>query len=1054
MNVAFSPPSLMQPDIGGPYPGLRPFQESEAAYFYGREAQVKEIIARLRQTQFVAVLGGSGSGKSSLVLAGAIPELRSYALAPAGDFWIPVFSTPGTNHVAESTPLARVASRFCGVLNELSEPQSSRRREECVKLLRNPDGFAEIVDKFGTELADTAGVDPRRANFLLLIDQFEEVFHPSNRDTPDRDALVERVLDNFRHPHPRVFLIITMRTEHLSECAKYLELPDAINKASYLVRRLDVKQLREAIEKPAQRYLQIRMRREQQERRRGTSPSALLPESSRIDADVLERLLRDSGTLSGNPDHLPLLQHLLFRIWEAASARVLKTGLALPDRIVAADLSGAVQAAPAEAALRSLPSGTNCLEECLENWARRLYRECPNKMPIARVFKALAFKEPNTGTYTQQRAAFNELVTMTGLSDEQDLRRLLEPWLTPHGYLFWDADNCAVKVAHESFIRGWSEFRLWIDEEDEVFEEYVRLLEECRHWSGHGGPLDASRLRRLKEVGLKAALDDPRATERLDRLLALHRDGHRLRRQIPRVPEFLAFSRKAVNRSRRSKQLGIVLGVGFLVVGVLLGVEIQLARKERAWRDAYGHATETLFASDYQFGTVDDAQLPLRNLLTSSWERATADGIFFPGFMRFLARVTWRGERVDSLERTRILAETRGGQALRSMLGWLIWPVSDERVGLPSTAPERHLCAKPWRSVPDAGPSQERLPDGPVWFYGRTGAEKVGLAITEPNDNAPLQIFPARLGENDACELGNFILALPPGSTTRVAMDADLWYLLVATSRGDPKALTQQDTVQLSEIVWPLGDQADAQAQVRGSINSADLAKRIWNEQSRVVRLPSVRRQQANATDLYIADGTVRLFSLAPRPLAEGVSGPSWRRVKKLKRDSGCADLWKKLKRDALKRKRTARAADQPGRDEDTKSRMLEEPAESICVLLTMTSEPRRRSLLSVYRVIPGMPVENKRMPVLPPTDFGDGEFGEVLVGTNESDGWIAARIKGHADQWVTTPWKVDTWKTMACGVFRPGKVQENQERYKAPFELVAATSPTASDLCSAASSN
>ena len=72
-----------------PYPGLRPFLDFEAALLFGRERQVREVIEHLRQTQFVAVLGGSGSGKSSLIHAGVMPELRSYGIPGAGDLWLP-----------------------------------------------------------------------------------------------------------------------------------------------------------------------------------------------------------------------------------------------------------------------------------------------------------------------------------------------------------------------------------------------------------------------------------------------------------------------------------------------------------------------------------------------------------------------------------------------------------------------------------------------------------------------------------------------------------------------------------------------------------------------------------------------------------------------------------------------------------------------------------------------------------------------------------------------------------------------------------------------------
>src|SRR5215471_6661775 len=209
---------------GSPYPGLRPFQEFESAYFYGRQSQVAQIIERLQHAQFVAVIGGSGSGKSSLILAGVVPRLRTFALNDAGDFWVPVIATPGTNHAGNESPLTRLASKFCAVLKRLDGQEQSRRLEDCVDLLRKSNGFGLMVAKYSPDLADAQGLDPSSANFLLVIDQFEELFHPSNHEQADCEALVNRVLDNVhdREAHARVFVVITMRSEYLSCCAQYL----------------------------------------------------------------------------------------------------------------------------------------------------------------------------------------------------------------------------------------------------------------------------------------------------------------------------------------------------------------------------------------------------------------------------------------------------------------------------------------------------------------------------------------------------------------------------------------------------------------------------------------------------------------------------------------------------------------------------------------------------------------------------------------------------------------------------------------------------------------
>ena len=84
-------------EVRSPFPGLRPFLDTESSIFFGRESQVQQVIEHLRATRFIALLGGSGSGKSSLIRAGVLPTLRGYGIREAGDFWVPVLCTPGTN---------------------------------------------------------------------------------------------------------------------------------------------------------------------------------------------------------------------------------------------------------------------------------------------------------------------------------------------------------------------------------------------------------------------------------------------------------------------------------------------------------------------------------------------------------------------------------------------------------------------------------------------------------------------------------------------------------------------------------------------------------------------------------------------------------------------------------------------------------------------------------------------------------------------------------------------------------------------------------------------
>ena len=81
---------------GSPYPGIRPFRRDEAHLFFGRDRQIDAMLLRLHRSQFLAVVGTSGSGKSSLVRAGMIPELEAGRLGTTGSDWQVADLRPGT----------------------------------------------------------------------------------------------------------------------------------------------------------------------------------------------------------------------------------------------------------------------------------------------------------------------------------------------------------------------------------------------------------------------------------------------------------------------------------------------------------------------------------------------------------------------------------------------------------------------------------------------------------------------------------------------------------------------------------------------------------------------------------------------------------------------------------------------------------------------------------------------------------------------------------------------------------------------------------------------
>ena len=146
-----------------PYPGLRPFQEDEAHLFFGREAQIEDMLARLEDRRFLAVVGTSGCGKSSLVRAGLIPALEQGFLSEALPNWRMAVMRPG------STPFDNLTTTLLSEAALGPERQSATQAAALLQatLRRGPVGLVEAVAESHL---------PEGTNLLLVVDQFEELF--------------------------------------------------------------------------------------------------------------------------------------------------------------------------------------------------------------------------------------------------------------------------------------------------------------------------------------------------------------------------------------------------------------------------------------------------------------------------------------------------------------------------------------------------------------------------------------------------------------------------------------------------------------------------------------------------------------------------------------------------------------------------------------------------------------------------------------------------------------------------------------------------------------
>lgn len=254
-----------------PYRGLSAFREQDSSLFFGREDFTEGLLADIVRRPLVAVVGPSGSGKSSVIFAGVLPRLRQR------EGWVIVTMRPSQ----ASSPLAALASALLAVLEpELSETQRLRGLADLARVLAD----GHLLDVVERVLARAGG-----RQLLLVVDQFEEVF---TREPAAVRSLVDLLIPaqvNEPVANPRALtVLLTMRADFLGRALEDTALAGALTEAITAIGRMGAEQLRAAIEGP-------------------------LPAGAHFEAGLVERILDDVGDEPGN---LPLLQFALTLLWE------------------------------------------------------------------------------------------------------------------------------------------------------------------------------------------------------------------------------------------------------------------------------------------------------------------------------------------------------------------------------------------------------------------------------------------------------------------------------------------------------------------------------------------------------------------------------------------------------------------------------------------------------------------------------------------------------------------------------------------------------------------
>jgi WD40 repeat protein/energy-coupling factor transporter ATP-binding protein EcfA2 len=411
-----------------PFPGLRPFQFDESHLYFGRDGQSEQLLRKLSSTRFVAVVGTSGSGKSSLVRAGLLPALYGGLMTSAGSNWRVALMRPGNDPIGN---LARALNSPDVFGSEIEENAKLQTTITEVTLRRGSLGLVEAVRQNRMTANE---------NLLVIADQFEELFRYAQVAADERyqneaAAFVKLLLEAAHQREVNIYVVLTLRSDYLGDCSLFWDLPEAINEGQYLIPRLTREQRREAI----------------------TGPVAV--GGAEITGRLVNRLLNEIGD---NPDQLPILQHALMRTWNKWKDE-------------------GQQRAPIDLEHYEAIGG---MSEALSRHADEAYFELPDersRLIAEKLFKALTEKgkdnrETRRPTELREICAIAEATEAEVIAVVEPFRREGRSFLMPPATVPLHADSL-IDISHESLIRNWQRLSSWVDEESRSVRIYQRLAE-------------------------------------------------------------------------------------------------------------------------------------------------------------------------------------------------------------------------------------------------------------------------------------------------------------------------------------------------------------------------------------------------------------------------------------------------------------------------------------------------------------------------------------------------------------------------------------------------
>jgi tetratricopeptide (TPR) repeat protein len=519
-----------------PYPGLRAFRREETDLFFGREDCINAMVDRLAATRFLAVLGSSGTGKSSLVRTGLLDALELGLMAKAGSRWKIVDFRPG------GAPLKNLARRLLETEGPEESPSVAPQDVDLLRayLARGPRAVIEWC----------RGHLPAGGNLLLLVDQFEELFrYQDYAGREEAEAFVAMLLESAREAEVPIYVTITMRSEYLGACALIEGLSDAINAGMFLTPRMTRDHCRDAIVGPAA-VCNIEIEPALVNRLLNDLAN-FAPWDDKDANDQLDRLMRRA-------DQLPLLQYTLNRMWQRAHDRSgdQRVLLTVADYEAIEGLSGALNA-----------------------HANQIFEQLgKQRAQVAEwVFRALTAGS-TIADAVRRPTRLGDLVSACG-GDEDGVRAVVDAFRAPGvNFLVPEFDpneptlapDTYIDISHESLIRQWKKLSDWLEAEGRAAQQWRRLVD--RYGTG-----EMLRGRELANLIAWRGETKPNAAW-----------AKRYGGDYPSVIAYLDKSQRAQN-TKRAAMVASIIGAFVLVTGFGIDATVQRLRQKEQSRQLESH---------------------------------------------------------------------------------------------------------------------------------------------------------------------------------------------------------------------------------------------------------------------------------------------------------------------------------------------------------------------------------------------------------------------------------------------------------------------------------